>query len=109
MNVVCSRCVALLLALCALGLVAATLIGAAPAGAGSPAALPPGPHATSSESQVLLPGPGVAALGPQALLAVQQAELLAPDGDGADFFGGAVAISGDTALVGASSDSVGTN
>jgi len=38
------------------------------------------------------------------LVATQQAELLAGGGDDFDTFGGAVAISGDTALVGASRD-----
>jgi len=38
---------------------------------------------------------------PLALLAVQQAELTAPDGAANDLFGDSVALSGDTALVGA--------
>ena len=49
---------------------------------------------------------------PQALgvlLATQQAQLLAADGVANDVFGGSIAISGDTALVGASYDDVGTN
>ena len=44
-----------------------------------------------------------------ALLAVQQAELTAADGAFYDFFGSSVALSGDTALVGASGHTVGTN
>ena len=39
----------------------------------------------------------------------QQAHLTAADGSASDFFGGAVAISGDTAVVGASYDGAGTN
>ena len=44
-----------------------------------------------------------------ALLAVHQAQLLAANGGADDVFGGSVAISGDTALVGASGDDVGAN
>jgi hypothetical protein len=39
----------------------------------------------------------------------QQAQLTATDGATSDFFGASVAISGDTAIVGASSDDVGAN
>jgi len=46
---------------------------------------------------------------PLALLAVQQAELTAGDGAVVDGFGHAVALSGDTALVGAAGKQVGAN
>jgi hypothetical protein len=39
----------------------------------------------------------------------QQAHLTASDGAGADYFGGSVSVSGDTALVGAYYDTVGAN
>ena len=71
---------ALLLALCL-----AALAAAAPAAAAEPQGPPQG----------LL-----------ALLAVQQAQLLAGDGAAGDFFGHSVALSGDTALVGAPLDDV---
>jgi len=69
---------------------------AAPASAGPP---PTGPAvAPSGSADELL-----------ALLAVQQAQLTASDGGGGDCFGRSVAISGDTAVVGAYFDDVGAN
>jgi hypothetical protein len=75
---------------------AAALVAAAPASAGPP---PTGPAvAPSGSADELL-----------ALLAVQQAKLTAADGAGGDWFGRSVAISGDTAVVGAYFDDVGAN
>ena len=73
---------------------AAALVAAAPASAGPPACPSAGPPGSADE---LL-----------ALLAVQQAQLTASDGAASDYFG-AVAISGDTAVVGANADDVGGN
>jgi len=70
---------------------AAALVAAAPANAGPP----PGPPGSADD---LL-----------ALLAVQQAKLTATDGAVGDWFGCSVALSGDTAVVGAEHDDVGTN
>jgi len=71
---------------------AATLVAAAPAGAATANAGPPDP------APDLL-----------ALLAVQQAQLTASDGAADAWFGNAVAISGDTAVVGAPYHDVGGN
>jgi hypothetical protein len=75
-------------ALLAFALLACLLTPAASASAG-PAATPPAD--------------------PLALLAVQQAQLLAFDGAANDYFGYSVALSGETALVGAVGDTVGGN
>ena len=53
--------------------------------------------------------PSAAPADPLALLAVQQAQLSASNGAAGDHFGFAVAISGDTALVGAPDKTVGGN
>jgi len=74
---------------------AAALAAAAPASARPPAAPSAGPSGSADE---LL-----------ALLAVQQARLTATDGAAGDEFGWSVAISGDTAVVGARYDKVGAN
>jgi len=70
---------------------AAALVAAAPANAGPPA------------------GPSASAQALDALLAVQQAQLTASDGAAYDEFGCSVALSGDTAVVGAYVDTVGAN
>ena len=75
---------------------AAALVGAAPASAAPP-------PATSAA------GPSGSADGLLALLAVQQAQLIATDGADTDLFGSSVAVSGDTAVVGALYDDVGGN
>ena len=75
-------------ALLALALLVCLLAPAASASAG-PAATPPAD--------------------PLALLAVQQAQLLAFDGAAGDYFGYSVALSGETALVGAPWGTVGSN
>ena len=80
---------------------AVALLGARPAHlsfgpAVAPATASAGPSATSSPNLM-------------ALLAVQQGQLTATDGAANDLFGWWVAVSGDTALVGAQWDTVGTN
>jgi hypothetical protein len=74
------------LALCAL----VALVGTAPARA----AAPPTQQALAS---------------PLALAAIQQAQLLAGDGATGDYFGYSVALDGNTAIVGAYLDDIGTN
>jgi len=69
-------------------LLTAALVGAAPARAARPQGSP-------QESL--------------ALLALQQTQLTAPDGAASDWFGFSVALSGDTALVGAELDAVGAH
>jgi len=76
-------------------LAAAVFVGAAPASAAPSAGTTAGPSASADE---LL-----------ALLAVQQAQLTAGDGAANDWFGCSVAISGDTAVVGAPDDHIGAN
>ena len=76
---------------------AAALLGGVPAFAGAPpTSAPAAPSPASADD-------------PLALLAVQQAQLLDSDGGYGDLFGHAVAISGDTAVVGAYQDDVGGN
>ena len=75
----------------------ATPAGAAPAHAGMPIA------------PWVAPGPAGVTAPLQALLAVQQAQLTAPDGGAGDYCGSDVAISGDTALVSAPRHRVGGN
>jgi hypothetical protein len=81
----------------ALLLAAALLIGAAAASA-TPACDTPASAAQPHGSAQGLP----------ALLALQQAQLTAADGAAGDSFGYSVAIAGDSALVGAAYDDVGT-
>jgi len=76
-------------------LAAAVFVGAAPASAGPPVCPAAGPSGSADE---LL-----------AMLAVQQAQLTAGDGAAGDYFGYSVAISGDTAVVGAPDDHIGAN
>ena len=64
------------------------LVGTTPASAGPPAA----------------PADGLLAL-----LALQQAQLTVADGAAYDYFGSSVAVDGDTAVVGAQSDSIGAS
>jgi hypothetical protein len=90
-----SASVIFLVLLLAATLGAAALVAVAPANAAPPAALPAGPPGSADEML--------------ALLAVQQAQLTAGDGASSDFFGYSVAISGDTAVVGAYNDTVGSN
>ena len=63
---------------------------------------PPGAGSTSASTRAVTPDLA-------ALLAVQQAGLYASDGAADDSFGWSVALSGDTALVGARSHQVGTH
>jgi hypothetical protein len=79
-------------------LLAAMLAGAAAASAA------PMRAAEASAAQ-----PQGSAQGLMALLALQQAQLTAGDGGAEDYFGYSVAIAGDTALVGAALDTVGSN
>ncbi len=72
----------------------ALLLTAAAAGAASSSAGPPADGLASAPP-------------PTALLALQQAQLTAADGTSGDFVGWSVALSGDTALVGAPGDQVG--
>jgi len=86
-------------------LLTATLGAAAPAAA-----------ATANAGAIAAPANPAPPAGPPgsadellALLAVQQAQLTAGDGGGGDNFGWSVAVSGDTAVVGAYFDDVGAN
>ena len=83
-----SICVALSLAIALLAGVLALAMSAATVSVALPSASPPNL---------------------MALMAVQQTELTASDGAASDEFGYSVAISGDTALVGALHDTVGSN
>jgi len=91
---------ALLLAALVVPLGAAALVVPAPASAGPP---PTGPATAPSAS------PCASADELLVLLAVQQARLTAVDGAAGDEFGWSVAISGDTAVVGAPYDDIGAN
>jgi len=93
----------LLTAILLLCLGAAALVAAAAASAGPPAA-------PASAAPLVAPLGGPSGSGDAlALLAVQQAQLTAGDGGGGDNFGWSVAVSGDTAVVGAYFDDVGAN
>jgi hypothetical protein len=89
-------------ALAAAFMAGVVLLWGAAAGADTPASAAASPPAAGP------PVPALPALSPggsgswlPALLALQQAELLAPDGAADDLFGCSVAVSGETAIVGA--------
>jgi len=74
------------------------------------AALGAGAFATAGPAHAApTTGPSAPMPSLRALLAVQQAQLTASDGAGMDYFGCSVAVSGDTAVVGAYSDTIGAN